>query len=87
MLVFIIVNDGAYGKEKIPGTISEVKVNNINVYKDKEVAVPRSVIHGADECHKVKDVLIENVFVNGNKISDYEKYVTTGDFTENITIR
>ncbi|MBO4262749.1 MAG: hypothetical protein J5903_03080, partial [Clostridia bacterium] len=84
LIVFIIVNDGLYGKEKLPGTIEGVKVINTRVYKDGEVPDPYSVFYGADEEHKVKDVLVKNVYINGEKSKDYGKNFQDMRFTENI---
>lgn len=84
---FIIVNDGAYSDKKMAGTIDGVKVEGIRIFKDDESGIPHSNIFGCDEEHKVKNVLIENVYINGEKSEDYAKYIDSLQFTENVKFK
>lgn len=84
LIAVMIVNDGMYGKEKLPGTIDGVRIINTQVYKDKEVIVPKSLFFGADDGHMVKNVLVQGVYVNGEKAADYDKNFEDMKFTESV---
>lgn len=79
-----IINDGWFNNKKDPGTIDGVVVKNTKVFKDDEVGIPQSEIYGCDEEHQVKNVLIETVSVNGEKIADYDRYFTGMQYTGNV---
>ena len=80
----IVAGGGGYGRDKTSGAINGVIVRNTKVYKDEEVVIPHSRMNGLDEKHKVSNVSIENIYINGEICKDYEKYYDNMSFTENI---
>ena len=84
LIVLVIVADGKYGKEKRRGTIENVRIRNTRVFADGEVKMPISAFLGADEAHKVKNATVENVYLNGALVPDYDAAIRRMKYTENI---
>lgn len=65
------------------GSIRRVTYKNLNVTNAREIKVHFS---GANENHKVQDITIENLRVNGRKIQSFDELNADCNFTENIKI-
>lgn len=92
LFVAILNNSGRFGgKTKDTGDIDGVLVKDIKIYKDESVDIPLSELFTLKSQSKIKNVKIENVSVNGERIKDYSKYLVytmdeQKDFTENIIV-
>ena len=51
--------------------------------------VPQSVIRGLDEAHRVENILLRNIRVNGKKITErnFDQYVITNEFIEGLEVK
>ena len=83
---FVIKNSGFFSYKKTPGMIDGVIVDEIRIFKDEESDIPHGIIYGCDSEHKVRNVTIGKIFVNGKKIEDRAALVDIGEFAENIII-
>jgi len=83
-LIFIGIEEGSYSNDNVKGNVSNVRLKNIQAFSESSELAPISVIGYSKEA-AVKSVLIENLYFNGEKITD-KSVMTTNEFTENIQI-
>ena len=84
LFVLIITPTVRYSDLPISGTIENVRFSDIRVYKDKEVAVPESMIRSKDEEHRIRNVTVGRITVNGETAADYRAHVQIDPLTENV---
>ena len=84
---FVIKNHGLFCYKKVPGTIDGVTVDNIRIFKDEVSEIPRVVMYGCDDEHKVRNVRIGAIFINGEKIEDGAKLLDIGSFVEDVSVQ
>jgi len=63
-------NDNQYSHDKKLGNIHDITLKNIYVLCDEGIDMPKTVFEGIDENHLTKDIRIDGLFYNGNKIRD-----------------
>lgn len=69
-----------YSKDQQRGMIENVRFNNISVEGD---IFPYSQLLGYDESHRIKNISIENMIINGTKVnSTYNGMITTAHSDE-----
>ena len=57
---------------------------NINVYSDK---MPKVQLLGYDETHKTENIVISNLYLNGEPITELSgDHFVTNEFVENVSI-
>ncbi len=68
--------------------IHDVSYKNISVYTEEGVPVPPSAIRGYSPEVCTRNVSIENLTVNGKRLSGFEQAnITVGPFAENVAIK
>lgn len=70
----------------IPGDIHDVTYKNIHVHTDSEALMPKIRIETAFSEKKLKNFQLENIFVNGEKVTQFDRFETSFVNAENITI-
>ena len=66
----------------------DVIFRNIAVYEDEGLPMPPSKIKGADPSGRTYDVTVENLTVNGKRMTAFkEANFIVGEFTENIVLK
>ena len=87
LLMGIFVYDEiAHSKKNLHGCVHDIIFRNINVYKDEEVSMPESKFMGF-EGHRVSNVVIDGLYVNGKKVDSMEEAnIFVNEFTDNINL-
>lgn len=70
----------------IPGCIHDITYKNIHIYTDSEDIKPKIVITTNNSDKKLKNFQLENIFMNGEKVEDFDRFETVFLNAENITI-
>ena len=65
------------------GQNRKIRFENINLFGRQK---PKFLFEGYDKDHKVSDVTVKNIFVNGEKMKCGEYDLKTNEFCESITI-
>lgn len=76
-----------WSNDGIGGTITGVTVRNIQVFTEDDMEFPQMRALGLDSEHLCKNVTIEDVYLNGKKLSAKELNVQTNEFVENLIVR
>ena len=67
------------------GCVHDILYRNIKVFADKDVPAITSYFRGLSPEHDVKNIRIENLTVNGERITTLDN-IETNEFTSNITV-
>ena len=77
-----------YGRDGTKGKTHDIVFKNIKVHKDSKVPTPNSPIGGLNEINCIKNISIENLTINGEKItSPEEANINIRNFAYDITIK
>jgi hypothetical protein len=69
------------------GETHDVVFKNISVYVDESVPIPPCEFNGFDEEHQTYDILIDGLYINGEKITDMDKAnIKIGNYAKNIRL-
>lgn len=71
-----------YMRNKVPGFIRDIRFKNITIEGRPGAYLVQ--IEGADEKHNVRDVLFENVSINGQKLTGESERVQIGQHTDDL---
>ena len=86
-LMYAHLYRGIWSKDMLFGENYDITFRNIQIIADPGLPVPPSGFVGAEEEHKTHDIKIEGLYFNGKRLETLEEArVSSGDFTENITI-
>ena len=69
------------------GDIHDVTYKNIHVYTDSEEIKPRIRMETPNNEKKLKNFQLENIFINGEKVNDFDCFETSFVNTENVTMK
>jgi hypothetical protein len=64
---------GLFAKDGLHGCVHDILFKDIYVLTDAPLPMPTSIFAGLDEQHCVKDVRIEGLYFNGERVTDVEK--------------
>ena len=87
-LMFADMYVGRWSQDMIYGHTHDIRYKNITVYMEEGVPMPLTQFIGGTPDNLAEDIIIENVIVNGKKISDldeinYQPY----KYSRNITLK
>ena len=84
----LIVASGLYGEKGNykNGNIHDIKFEDIKIFADDEAVVPLPAFTGLDSEHKISNVLIDGLYLNGKRITD-KKRITCNEFASGVEIR
>ncbi|MBE6731582.1 MAG: hypothetical protein E7564_07835 [Ruminococcaceae bacterium] len=83
-----ITGNKLYGRNGEKGITHDISFKNIRVYKDARVPTPNSPIGGLNEINCIKNVSIENLTINGERITSPEDAgLNIREFAYNITLK
>lgn len=83
-----IASNVIYGRDGTKGTTHDISFKNIRVYKDARVPTPNSHIGGLNETNCIKNVSVENLTVNGERITSTEDSgLKIREFAYNVTLK
>ena len=64
---------GLFSKDGLHGCAHDILFKDIFVLTDAPLPMPTSIFAGLDETHCVKDVRVEGLYFNGERVTDAEK--------------
>ena len=76
-----IVEDLTWGNEKIRGKIYNIRYQNIHYHSDY---FTKFTFTGYDENHDISDLLFENIFINGKKVTNGEELISSNEYVRNV---
>lgn len=73
--------------ETIGRKAKHITLHNIDYWGEEPV--PQSVIRGLDQEHKVEDIKLHKIRINGTRINgrNFDQYIVTNEFIENLEVR
>lgn len=80
------IYDGVYSNDHILGRVSRLRFENIQIISDCDMACPPVSFGGADEIHCNRDVTVENVSLNGKRLSPEEVDLSVSEF-DRVTVK
>ena len=87
-LMFADMYVGMWSKDMIYGHTHDISYKNITVYMDEGVPMPLTQFIGGTPDNLAEDITIENVIVNGKKISDLDEInYQPHKYSRNITLK
>lgn len=87
-LMFADMYVGRWSKDMIYGHTHDISYKNITVYIDEEVPMPMTQFKGGTPENWAEDITIENVVVNGKRITDLsEMNYKEHQYSRNITLK
>lgn len=85
LMGIFMMNTDYFSKRNLHGCAHDIVFKNVKVYKDEEVLMPESCFNGF-EGHRVSDVTIDGLYVNGKKIDNMEEgRIFINEFTDNVS--
>ncbi|MBR6748327.1 MAG: hypothetical protein IKM07_05255, partial [Clostridia bacterium] len=80
------INDGPYSNDHILGKTSGVRIENIQIFADYDMPAPRCSFVGPDAEHCNRNIVIENVSLNGRRLGAEAIDLELGEFDE-VTVK
>lgn len=72
---------GVWTDDNIPGHVHDIYYENIRVYKDEEVPEPAVLLNGADGEHRIENVTVSGVLLNGKPLTPRVEHNEFADYT------
>lgn len=81
------VIDCYWSKDKTRGKTHDITLRDIFVTTDVGQPYPKIRLSGLDELHNTENITIENLYINGKKITNPDNVLIKGDFVNNVNIK
>ena len=83
-----ICSNVIYGRDAQKGFTHDISFKNINVYKDSRVPEPVIELSGLNDEHKVENVSLESLFIDGRKTESLEDFdYKSNEFVQNLSFK
>ena len=80
----MIIDANFYSQDSSRGKIFNIRFQNIQTHSDY---FTKSTFDGFDENHDISDLLFENIYINGKKVTNQEEWIRTNEFVRNIVFQ
>ncbi len=82
-----VVNSGLFCEDYRPGSVHDVTFRDIRMLCDPGVPQPKPAFRGLDDAHDIRGVRIENLTLNGRKLTTPEEAcIRTNGFVRDLTV-
>ncbi|MBE6600356.1 MAG: hypothetical protein E7640_04060 [Ruminococcaceae bacterium] len=82
-----IYNEGRYSEDGLNGSTHDIVFKNIHAFTDGDgIVLPPSIFVGVDDEHTVSRIRIENITLDGRRLSAEEIELKTNDYAFDITV-
>ena len=83
LLGLFLLDDGYYSQEKERGKIFNIRYKNIQY---RAAHFTKSTFTGIDENHDISDILLEDIYVNGKKVTGVDELIQSNEYVSKISI-